>query len=329
VNLPGIDAIPSALPNMKRLFIGAYGFEERAWEWLSKQKSKCLASAILVNYANPKGNNRKDKIDAEIKRLRVKKVNTIDFNINGSPSFEINFSEKILPREIVGIDEVVVDISALNKFLILVILCCLEKYNVATRIVYTEAEFYSPAKNEYDAAKDYLPGLASLPSFGVNTILRATCLSSIRMQGQPVVLIAFTSFNEQLVRYIIGTINPHRLIFVNGIPPRGDFAWRAKATQAIHQKLIDEYSRDNPVSSEGDLLNSVCTLDYRETVNLLSKIYSQYGSHERLICAATGSKMQTVGLYYFKRLHPDIHIEYPGVHATHQILIPSLFEKGR
>ena len=53
------------------------------------------------------------------------------------------------------------------------------------------------------------------------------------------------------------------------------------------------------------------TLDYRETVDELETIYRQHGLFERIICAATGSKMQTVGLYFSKVMHPELQIEYP------------------
>ena len=63
-------------------------------------------------------------------------------------------------------------------------------------------------------------------------------------------------------------------------------------------------------------------------------IYRQYGAHERIICAATGSKQQTVGLFFAKILHPDLHIEYPtpdsyfvrgmseGIRQVHEVVFP-------
>jgi hypothetical protein len=60
--------------------------------------------------------------------------------------------------------------------------------------------------------------------------------------------------------------------------------------------------------------------------------------YERIICAATGSKMQTVGLLFTKFLHPDIQIEYPspdsyyvkgfskGIRRVHEIVIPNYSE---
>jgi hypothetical protein len=203
------------------------------------------------------------------------------------------------------------------------------------RIVYSEAEYYSPSREEYVKYKDDLQKYAKFPSRGSESIVRTQCLSSIRMQGQPVSMVAFTSFNEQLVRHMLGTINPHRLIFINGRPPRKENKWREDATQEIHSKLIDEYRSDNRVDDNGQLNRTVSTLDYRETIDQINKIYEQFGTLERIICAATGSKMQTVGLFFSKIIHPDIHIEYPtpnsycvqdlsrGIRKVHEVMIPN------
>jgi hypothetical protein len=161
------------------------------------------------------------------------------------------------------------------------------------------------------------------------------------MQGQPTTMIAFASFNEQLVRHMLGSLSPHRLLFINGRPPRPDYAWRERATQEIHRKLIDEYANDNPVDSGGGLVRTVSTLDYRETVEELDKGYRRYGLYERIICAATGSKMQTVGLFFSKMMHPDVHIEYPtpdsyfvrgmstGVRTVHEVVFDNFSQVVR
>ena len=53
-------------------------------------------------------------------------------------------------------------------------------------------------------------------------------------------------------------------------------------------------------------------MDYRETVALLLQLYWQLSSNHRILLAPAGSKMQAVGCYLVKALHPDIHIEYPS-----------------
>jgi hypothetical protein len=128
------------------------------------------------------------------------------------------------------------------------------------------------------------------------------------------------------------------LLLINGRPPRTEFSWREIATQDIHRDLWMRYPTDNPVGKDGRLQRVASTLYYRETVERLDEIYKNYGMYERIICTATGSKMQTVGLLFSKLRHPDIQIEYPspdsyyvkgfsnGVRWVHEILIPNYSE---
>jgi hypothetical protein len=53
------------------------------------------------------------------------------------------------------------------------------------------------------------------------------------------------------------------------------------------------------------------TLDYRETLDCLLKLYANHAIRERLLLAPTGSKMQTVAVGIFRALVQDIQIVYP------------------
>lgn len=114
--------------------------------------------------------------------------------------------------------------------------------------------------------------------------------------------------------------------------------WRENATQEIHKRLIEEYSNDNPIDEKGHLKRVTSTLMYDESIKCIDNIYKQFGAYERIICAATGSKMQTVGLFFSKIMHPDIHIEYPtpdsyyvkgfsdGIKKVYEIEVPNFSE---
>ena len=335
IRFPAVKSAAVLHPDKKRLFIGAYGFEERSLGWFAcqTQQRNILKYALMIKYKHPKGKNRIKESQQVLEKIGV--VNPVDVSYDVRIPYNI---EDLLFNKLDGlvseVDEIVVDISAMTKLLILVCLFQLKEFKGNLRIVYSEAEEYAPTEKDY---KNYCEGMkimAKFPSSGVESIIRLRCLSSIRMQGQPVTLVAFTSFNEQLVRHMLGTINPHRLLFINGHPPRKDFAWREQATQEIHKRHIDEYVADNKLNSNGLLEHTSSTLDYRETIDRISQIHQQYGTYERIICAATGSKMQTVGLFFSKIIHPDIHVEYPtpdsyfvkgisnGVRKVHEIFIP-------
>ena len=133
---------------------------------------------------------------------------------------------------------------------------------------------------------------------------------------------------------MLGFVTPHKLILINGKPPHKEFLWRERATFEIHKRFYEEYEKDNPLRQTDKLpIRVASTLNYHDTIDIMEEIHAKYGMFERIICAATGSKMQTVGLYFSKCRHPDIQIEYPtpdsmnagmsdDVRQIHEIIIP-------
>jgi hypothetical protein len=283
----------------------------------------------------PKGPNRVAPLKTLLRQIGVAKVAEVLYEMQ-SPQL----LEDLLPArlELSGFDEVVVDISALTKLAILLVLCCLRKFEGTVRVVYAEAEQYCPSKAEYHPVKREMAVTARFPSRGAEQTVRLRCLSSIRMQGQPLTVVAFTSFNEKLVSHMLGVMSPHRLLFINGRPPHRKDRWREYATQDIHRRLCNEYDNDNPTDLKGLLSRVASTLDYRDSVKQLERIYREVGLFERIICAATGSKMQTVGLFIAKVMHPEIQIEYPtpdsyffrdmthGIRDVHEVVFPNFSE---
>lgn len=319
MNLPNLNKAEKITTKKSRLFLGAYGFEDRTIGWLTYQsernQNQILTKALMFKY-DP-GTEAKilpNKI-IELQGLLEKlgcldNINEIEYNWENPNNIE-DAIEDFFNDNLQYFEEIIVDVSTMSKYLILICLMKLKKFTGGLRIVYSEAQSYTPSFKEYSASKENMAFLAKYPSKGVASIARARCLSSIRMQGQPVTLIAFASFNEQLVRHLLGTMNPHRLILINGRPPSKKIIWREKATQEIHKKLIEAYSANNPLNKLGQMQNSVSTLNFKETISIIDRIYDEVGNYERIICGVTGSKMQTVGLFFIKIMHPDIHLEYP------------------
>lgn len=315
MNFPNLN-IANVVPNevKSRLYISAYGFEERSLGWtnlqLKKAQGAILTDAFIIKYENSKGKNKIKELQENLNNLGVGSPLEFAYDVLSVEDIE-SLLEKKLVTILSNYDEIILDTTSLTKFLILILLCKIKSFQGNLRIVYTEAQEYSPSKIDFEKWKDSMKSLARFPSKGFGTILRAKCLSSIRMQGQPVTLVAFTSFNEQLVRYLLGSISPYRLIFINGVPPRKENFWRESATQFIHRKLISEYHEENHLDNQGLLRKKSSTLNYLETIDVLNEIYQKHSNFERIIMAATGSKMQTVGLFFVKCMYSDIHIEYP------------------
>lgn len=303
-------------PDASCAFVFAMGFEDRALAIPAlAANSMSVKTVVGIKYTLPKGKNKETEASG-LFSAATKSIIQVNYSSRKAHEFEYKI-RSLCKTSLQDFSEVIVDISAMSKFLILVLIVTLLQENKRVRVVFASAKEYAPTQDEYEKVvskigEEQLTAFAGQPSSGISAILRSVCLSSTRMQGQPVCAVAFTSFNEELIRHSVGTLNPHRLILINGIPPKAGFSWRALATQKIHQKLINEYSDENPVSNKTGLLErSVSTLNYQETLNELLKIRKLFGTYERIIYFATGSKMQAVVLALLKAAFSDVHIEYP------------------
>jgi len=201
-----------------------------------------------------------------------------------------------------------IDISGMSRLLIVQILTALggrKSEFVATTILYTMARNYPPTEIEVDSAikkmqKDLLYSAMFLSSdiFGLCV---APELSSYSMEGQPIRLIAFPSFNPNQTAALRFELQASSFTFIHGVPPLPENAWRLEKIKILNK--IEE------ISNREDYQAS--TLDYMETLNLLLKIYDERGVTERIIIAPTGSKMQTVAVGILRAYMEDIQIIYP------------------
>jgi hypothetical protein len=212
---------------------------------------------------------------------------------------------------------VVVDISSMSKLAIMLVLHVCRTLDLEVRILYAEAQSYAPSKEEFDNAREkreiHRPTLQVFT--GIYGVVRVDSLASVAMQGQPTAALVFMSFNDALTQVLLNTVYPSRLFLINGCPP--EHQWREAATAWIHDQVRREWEEDNPVDpglgKDMPLPKRVAsTLDYRETVSLLLQLYWDLSAKHRILLAPAGSKMQAVGCYLVKALHPDIHVEYPS-----------------
>jgi hypothetical protein len=310
------DSIFTASSN-RIVFVAAMGFEDRALEFPKQLAARSAGGLVItIRYVHAKGENREREFQMLFSRNSAWQVREVKYSSIRAHEFEGAFDSILNSAAVSETDTVVVDISGMSKFLILVTLLRLWRVKKTLKLVMTTALKYTPTKVDFDATMHdqgtNIRAFAGQPSSGVSAILRSNCMTSIRMQGQPTCAVAFTSFNEELIRHAIGTLNPRRLILINGMPPLEETYWRSAATQLIHSNLVEEYAADNHVSEEtGLLLRTVSTLDYLETLQKLEDIHREFGLYERMIYFATGSKMQTVALAIHRQLHRDAHLEYP------------------
>ena len=295
------------------VLILAPGFEDRS---LAVCSAICVAKgtcAILLDYRPENPENRMGEVREALEKAGLKKDR---HSLVTYDRFDPGDFEGRLMNEVARLcsGRALVDISAMSKLAIMLILRTLSKRDVPISILYAEAEIYGPNELEFNAAREQ--GEIHRPSLqiytGIHGVVRVDSLASVAMQGQPTAALVFMSFNDTLTQALVNTVYPARLLLINGRPPV--HSWREKATAWIHDRVRMEWADDNPLSADGSGLpaRSASTLDYRETVILLLELYWRLSASHRILLAPAGSKLQAVACYMVKALHPDIHIEYPS-----------------
>jgi hypothetical protein len=205
------------------------------------------------------------------------------------------------------ISHVVIDISGMSKMLIMVLLHGLRNIDKPLSIIYARAERYYPLREDFERDRTNEKASNSFPYYlttHVYDVVTTTELSSIAMQGAPLVMIAFPNFNYLEVAALLNGISVHKLYLIESINDLKKNQWRLDAIRWINRGLATYI---NPIRQEVD------ASDIPASVRILENIYrNEYITH-KIILSPTGGKLQAVASFCLKIMHPDIHIIYPVV----------------
>jgi hypothetical protein len=313
---PALEPLDSFPTTAHDVLVHAPGFEDRTMAVASAITFPAACAAILLDYRpfNPKNRLGDVRLALTEQGVRISDSDVLLYDRFAPDHFEQRLRDRLIEH---AASRVILDISTMSKLAILLILGVCMELDLEVVVVYTEALFYGPSKEEFeDARKNDEIHRPSIQIYtGVHGVVRVNSLASVAMQGQPTAAVVFMSFNDSLTQVLLNTVYPSRLFLINGRPPV--HSWREEATAWIHDQVRHEWEEDNPLSLEKDgeaalPRRAVSTLDYRETVSLLIRLYWELSATHRLLLAPSGSKMQAVGCYLVKALHPDIHVEYPS-----------------
>ena len=314
--LPPLEARGSVHLSSGDVLIHAPGFEKRTMAVAEGILVTRQPHAILLEFHPYTKKNRIADVKQALTAagMQVKDENILAYDRFDPETFEDRLGLRL---QAVGARRAVIDISTMSKLEIILVLRACANLRLDIRVMYSEAETYGPSKREFEEAKE--KGEIHRPSLqvfsGIHGVIRVSSLSSTAMQGQSTAALVFMSFNDALTQVLLNSIYPGRLLLINGRPP--EHSWREEATAWIHDQVRQEWPEDNPtVEVEGVAVplpeRTVSTLDYRETVRMLVELYWKLSPTHRILLAPAGSKLQAVGCYFAKALHPDIHIEYPS-----------------
>jgi len=313
IHLPPLEACEELNLDNGSVLISAAGFEKRTLALTKAINSGGEnASAIIIRY---EPGDARNNLASLVKALRAKKLSLdlkndiVAFNRFTPDDFGNGLKRRLVQQ---GARSALLDISSMSKMALLLTLEVCRELNIVVSIFYAEAKSYGPARKAYKEARKgrqiHQPSIQVYS--GIGEVVRSARLSSVAMQGEPLAAVMFMSFNELLTQALLNCVYPSRLFLINGCPP--EHVWREEATAWIHEKLRAEWpDEDNPVDRSGLPVRSTSTLHYGETVATLLDLYWSLSTNYRMILAPTGSKMQTLGLFLARALHPDIHVEYP------------------
>lgn len=298
------------------VLIHAPGFEDRTMGVIESVVATEEARAFLLDYRPFNPDNRLEDVKEGLRKIGVRcsDEDVLEYDRFDPGDFEARLMKRLATS---SAKRVILDVSTMSKLLILLTLGICKQLNVEVVVLYSEAEIYGPSQEEFEDAKRrneiHRPTIQIIS--GIHGVVRVSSMASVAMQGQPTAALVFMSFNDSLTQVLLNTVYPSRLFLINGRPPV--HGWREEATAWIHDQVRREWEEDNPVEiskvGAAPLPRRVAsTLDYRETVLLLIKLYWELSSTHRILLAPAGSKMQTLGCYLVKALHPDIQIEYPS-----------------
>lgn len=313
------NSVINNLPKIRKLdlndipsdatFIGAAGFEDRCFSFLERliKSNKKLKNVIGIDYlpSNPK--NRRDefkKKGSDVSSQNI--VKWITYNRYDPEQFYYDFEE--MKPYINQVSNLIVDISGMSKFLIVVLLDLLKNYDNNLLVVYSEAQIYHPIKKVYKLSKDKM--LETIPTFltkDIYKIVTTTSLSSISMQSSPLLVIAFPTFNYKELIALLSEITPQYLVKIEGVPHKGRNIWRLEAVHWLNSQIDNNFLYD----IREIIHKKLTTFNYIETVEVLEKIHRKFRYTHKCVISPTGSKFQTVGVFLFKQLYPEVQLVYP------------------
>lgn len=281
------------------------GFEDRALEMLNrmiKSGSKGFR-LVVVCYLPFQQENQVENIAAVCRQADVSliKVTYDRQNPVGAGEILIEQLAKIQGR-------LFIDISAMSRLLILQLIVAYKNTigNLKNlSILYSEALQYPPCEEDVSKALKHQSGdplyRTLFISSGVFELAVVPELSSLALPGQPMMLVAFPSFNVDQLGAVLGELQPYNTLLIHGVPPRKENTWRTDAIRMLnHTEKLPQREDAN-----------ASTLDYRDALSILLRCYSEHGEMERLVISATGSKMQTVAVGIFRAFMSDVQIVYP------------------
>jgi len=293
----------ASLPT-KMLYVGAAGFEDRAFCFLSgaSESHRVFDSCIALEYRPYNNSNRK----SEFNETASVAFSNLEWGIYDR--FDPEAFAKTLDHICAlsrSFSRLVVDISAMSKMLVVVLLQGLRDLSIPLSVIYAPARVYHPLKADYEKRRlDFPDAYPDFLTTDVYTVVTTRKLSSIAMQGAPLAMTAYPNFNHLELLALVNEMSPNHLVLIEGVPFENENAWKLEAIREINRDVQ---------KSLAPIRYTVDPLDLASNVEILERIYTNVRDTHKIVLAPTGGKLQALATFFLKNMHPDIHVVCPVV----------------
>lgn len=305
--LPELDPLDEdSFSNGIDLFVGGYGFEDRANAIAETIAPDRVKNALFIKYECNKSENDPSRC-YNIERFGSEKIVEIEYE---KSTIDAELAE-IMRALSLGPGRVVVDVSALASYAIYPVLDCIFDHCDKTSLViaYCESEVYFPTQEEWAAVwenveriSDPLERQRLLLESGFQSTGIGDVYTSRRHPGKndgllPTRVIAFPNFGLDRIKAMISVANGEydesKVTWFIGKPPNSKRnGWRIDATQDLFNIT--------------DGLIIVSTRAFGEILRTLEDTYQESRGNEHVVIATAGSKMQHVATAVFLRMRPEV-----------------------
>ncbi|MCL6098414.1 MAG: hypothetical protein M1391_07565 [Bacteroidetes bacterium] len=283
------------------IFVGAVGFEDRTIDAVKKltEKNVKINNVLLFEFDIYYDANEKQRQNFE---------ELIPMLTNGKPHRPINapvgvpdpvFSERfksLLNALSKGKNlKIIFDCTSCPSLILSKALSVLLSFNCELTILYSEAAQYFPTREDWESGKLVpLEKRVQGPFAGVRFVAKPPELQSDDTGEYPVLLILFPTVNTERTDGVLAEIEPDSRIWLFGEPhDLKNNSYRLEMAKAFA----------SPIVHPGDKWSSVSTFDYKRSFLNLAGIFSRFRFSNRIVVMPHGSKMQTLGVGLFARIH--------------------------
>jgi len=309
------------------LYICAGGFEDRSIAIVKNLVDfgdKIFNYSLILEYSIHKKENEPnlDFLGNNLPKISQHMLENSVVDIENVFQTKVSFIERLSEISLEEISTIFLDISGMANSLILLTLYELDKiFPYKDKIIlYAEADTYYPTKDEKDEIlelmksdneEDILQLGEKLGASGAREVVIFPDFKGRFDTNLPICLIFFIGYEPSRAAGLLDAYRPNLIIACFGDSPHEKYEWRTKFSNELNKNLFDNFEHVDKCISTFDIPKIIRDLDqiYRSANN--EKILYE---HYNIAITPQCSKLQTVAIYLFSQIHPDVQVVFcfPG-----------------